>query len=331
MTVFLPFTATGLGGTTTFAAKFKAGMEARGHRVTLDGSEGYDALLAIVQCPFRYLRHAKRHGKPVIQRLDGTYYWTVAGWTFPFRNAKAALTRHLFADATVYQSDYSRDAANRFLGAKRGREAVIYNGVDTALFSPRGPHNDLRERPGQTVLFTALAFRRENQILPLLAAVAAYRRRYDPDALLAIAGTFKGAAAAVPQRFAHLRHTKWLGRIENKALPAYERAADLFLSSELNPACPNNLIESLAAGLPVVAIANGAVAELVSNDEGRLVPSETLFWRKRRENPAVFAEAIHAAMRDRARLSANARRRAERDFGLDSMISSYTDILKASL
>src|SRR5215204_1312230 len=107
MKIFLPFQVKDIGGPSTFAKKFQLGMEELGHTVVYDYCNDYDVLFLIVQCPLKYLIDAKRRGKKIVQRLDGTYYWTVSGWKFPLLNAKATYIRHLFTDFTVYQSDFS--------------------------------------------------------------------------------------------------------------------------------------------------------------------------------------------------------------------------------
>jgi glycosyltransferase involved in cell wall biosynthesis len=77
----------------------------------------------------------------------------------------------------------------------------------------------------------------------------------------------------------------------------------------------------MASGLPVVATAVGGNPELVVDGEcGWLVPPS---------DPAAMAEALAAYVGDRAMLRAQglaARRRAESQFGIDTMVRRYQDL-----
>lgn len=330
MRIFLPFEIKGIGGTATFAQKFKAGMEAAGHSVTFDHPGEYDLLFLIVQAPFKYLIEAKRRGKPVIQRLDGVWYWSVVGWRFPLYNLKAAIIRHFFADFTIYQSEYSKTSVRRFLFPKPGERAItIYNGVDTDHFSPTGESEPLREHPGQQVFFTASAFRREDQIVPIFEALREYEKRYTQDFKLYIAGTFSGKAAGIPGRYAGYEKAVFLGKIENRDLPRYERAADVFLFTHQNPPCPNNVIEALACGLPVCGVADGAMPEIVENGKsGELLPAYgSGYWKMRKIDSSAFAENLERIMENLPRYKMNAQQHAEQRFSLIAMLTRYISFL----
>lgn len=332
MKIFLPFTIRGIGGTASFAKKFQAGMAAAGHEVFFEYRPDYDVLFLIVQAPFKYLVEAKRKGKPIVQRLDGTYYWSVAGWKFPLYNLKAAIIRHGFADFTIYQSQYSKYCADRFLGRRVSeRSTTIFNGVDTDAFSPMGESVKLMDYPGQTIFFTASAFRREDQILPILQALKAYEKRYGDRYKLVIAGTFTGTVASLPEQLPKYKNVQFLGKIDNAELPKYERAADVFLFTHLNPPCPNNIIEALACGLPVCGVADGAMPELIPDGRGgQLLPTGgDAFWRSRHIDPISFAETLHATLEQRESLSQAARISAMERFSLSQMIKRYTEIISS--
>lgn len=334
MNIFLPFTIKGIGGTTTFAAKFKEGMEKCGHTVSFDEPVDYDVLFLIVQAPFRYLWHAKRRGKKIVQRLDGTYYWSVASWRFPLYNLKAALIRHFFADFTIYQSEYSQFCAERFLGKKHpDPNALIYNGVDLGRFSPLGPIQKIRDTPEQQIFFTASAFRREDQIVPLLEGISRYKEKYTDNFKFLVAGTFSPAISDLPKKWAHFKNVEFLGKINNADLPPLERAADVFLFTHLNPPCPNNIIEAMACGLPICGIADGAMPELVQQGENGLLLSAPglAFWQQRTYDPEAFADQLHALMPLAASYRANSRTRAQERFSLDHMIQNYITVFSQLL
>jgi glycosyltransferase involved in cell wall biosynthesis len=330
MKIFLPFKVKDIGGTSTFARKFKESVEKTGHQVAFEYAPDYDALFLIVQCPLKYVIDAKKRGKKIVQRLDGTYYWSVAGWKFPLMNAKAAYIRHFFTDFTIYQSKYSQACANRFLGKKRNdRHAIIYNGVDLDVFSDLGQKMNLRDNATQKVFFTASVFRRNDQITPIIEGLQQYRKKYDPNVMLYIAGNFVGEVKLLPETLKKLKFVTLLGKLGNSDLPSYERAADMFLFTHLNPPCPNNVIESLACGLPICGVADGAMPEIIQNSEnGLLIPSPgTGFWRKRHFDASKFADNLFRIMQNQKQYRQKSRAIAEKRFSLNKMTNKYLEIL----
>lgn len=335
MKIFLPFQGTGSGymGVGTFARKFKLGMEACGHEVFFEYRADYDILFLIVQAPFKYVWEAKRRKKPVVQRLDGVWYWSVVGWKFPLYNVKAQLIRHFFADFTVYQSRYSKYCVEKFLGKKRKeRAAVIYNGVDLSVFSPEGERmEDLRDNPEQKIFLTASSFRRLDQIVPILETLKYYRAKHGDNFKLLVAGPFSGKTAGIPAQYRSFRNVCFLGKIENADLPKFERAADVFLFTHFNPPCPNNVIEAMACGLPICGVADGAMPELVVHGQnGLLMPMRgDAFWRKRSYDLEAFADNIHTILQKQEEFSKKSRKSAQDSFSLDRMILSYEHSLQS--
>jgi glycosyltransferase involved in cell wall biosynthesis len=331
MKILIPFDVQDIGGSSTFASRFKAGMERRGHEVFFGFREDYDILFLIAQGPLEYLQHARRNKRKIVQRLDGVNYWSVASWKFPLLNAKSTYARHLFADFTVYQSDYSRYCVEKFLGRKKEKSATIYNGVDLKLFSPHGATRNLRDHAGQKIFFTASAFRRLDQIVPIIEAVKIYGRKYDTDYKLVIAGSFGGKAANTPDKHRSIPNLKFLGKVKNHDLPSFERASDVFLHTHLNPPCPNNVIEALAVGLPICGVADGAMGELVENSQNGLLvrAAGDAFWHARIIDTEKFADNLHLIIQKQPAFSKKARQIAEDRFSLDQMLEKYLFVMES--
>jgi glycosyltransferase involved in cell wall biosynthesis len=329
MKIFLPFAFNGLGGVATFAKKFRAAMERQGHMVVFEQPESYDLLFLVVQAPFRYLRDAKRKSIPIIQRLDGVFYYSVVGFRFPphpLLNLKAKLIRHLYADFTIYQSRYSQKVCRRFLGRKKDeRSEVIYNGVDIDLFSPSGETVNLRDNPDQIIFFAAASFRRKDQLFPVLQALDVFRSRYGNNFKFVMAGDFTRELEGIEARLASFPNVQYIGKIANEDLPRYERGADVFVFMYLNPACPNAVLEAMACGLPICGIADGAMPELVTHGkEGMLSPAYgDAFWKKRKYDLASIADNLHHILSHREEFSRAARKKACSRFTLASMTDRY--------
>ena len=334
MNIFIPFATRDIGGPSSFVKKFASGMEKRGHTVTFQETETYDVLFVIVQAPFSLLWKAKRAGKPIIQRLDGVYYWSVSGWKFPFLNAKAFLIRHLFTDYTIYQSQYSKHCSEIFLGKKRNDpHAIIYNGVDTELFSPEGSKELVRDFPEQKIFFTASEFRRKDQLFPILEALVLYEREHPGSFKLLVAGSFNRELQGLEAELTKYPWFQFLGKIPNAELPKYERASDIFLFTHLNPPCPNNIIEALSCGLPICGIADGAMPELVrSGKEGLLLPAPgNAYWRRRKYDIPAFVRQIETLLKSPIPFSDESRGKALQTFTLEKMIERYEKVFYSLL
>lgn len=141
----------GLAGPASFQRRLAAGLEARGHAVTYRLDEApCDAVLVIGGSRnVAGLRRAKRHGVPILQRLDGMNWIhrrRRTGLRHYLRaeanNLLLRWTRAHLAETVVYQSDFVRSWWERSHGAASGRSIVIRNGVPLDTFSPEGP-----ERP----------------------------------------------------------------------------------------------------------------------------------------------------------------------------------------
>jgi glycosyltransferase involved in cell wall biosynthesis len=331
MKIFIPFQVSETGGTSTFAKKFKYGLEKRGHEVFFTFQKDYDILFVIVQCNPLYLLHAKLRNKKIIQRLDGVYYWSVAKWKYPLLNLAPRIIHAFFADHTVYQSEYSKYCAAKFLGRKKDEQySIIYNGVDTEFFSSAGEKiQNLRDNPEQKIFITASKFRRYDQILPLIQAMERYREEYTENCKLLIIGDFNREVTGIPSRFRKFTHLQFLGKIGNEDLPKYERSSDVFLMTHLNPPCPNNILEAMGCGLPICGVNDGAMSEITAPHENSLLLETTgdAFWKRREYDTRQFAANLHAITADLPSYSTKSEKMARERFSLDEMIDNYLKIL----
>ncbi len=330
MKIFLPFAIQDTGGTSTFAKKFGQALEKAGHEVFYTFRKDYDVLFVMVQCNPFYLLHAKFHKKKIIQRLDGVYYWSVAGWKYPLLNFPPSFIHRFFADFTVYQSKYSKHCADTFLGkGKDENYSIIYNGVDINRFTPRGEKiENLRDDPEQKLFITVSKFRRTDQILPLIEALRIYKKKYTDNFKFLIIGDFTREVATVPQEFSQFTELHFLGKIKNEDLPKYQRSADVFLMTHLNPPCPNNIIEAMACGLPICGVNDGSMNELtIPGENSLLIPADgDAFWKRRAYNTDQFADNLNSILQNLVSYSEKSRAIAEKNFSLDIMTQKYIEI-----
>ncbi len=356
MIIFLPTKIRQTGGSSTFAQKLRVGLVTAGHSVIFQWSDKYDLLLVNAQCPLRYIIHAKMNHRPIVQRLDGVYYpMTVTGKNYRLANLPMKIILKYFANRIIYQSDYSYRCAERFLSGKlsqtlswafltRGervniRPVIIYNGVDTKLFSPWGEKIELRDNPEQQIFITASRFRRTDQILPLLAAFRFYCKKFQANAKLVVIGDFTKQLSSLTKRNIMdspiksandriLSGIHLFGAVDNCQLPVYLRSADAFLFTSINPPCPNNVIEAMACGLPIVGVADGSMPEIcVPGKNAELIPADSDgWWQPRQLDLELFAANMAKVIKQRQTYAKNSWEIAKSRFKLDRMAKKYLDV-----
>lgn len=337
MNVFLPIKLKPTGGTSTFARNFKREMERRGHRVLFEFYPSYNILLASPRAPVPYLIHAKMYHKPIIHRLDGVYSrFTVAGNLYPFYNIRLRIIRNKFADYVIYQSKFSKHSCDTFLGSMNTniQYSIIYNGVDTSLFSKDGDSKALRENKNQKIFITASHFRREDQIAPLLRAFVLYQQKFNNNSKLYILGDFMKPLPKNPlfvmKKFGMKENNsvRFVGPIPHHKLPTYYRGADVFVFTHRNPPCPNNVLEAMACGLPICGIADGAMPELVREKaKGSLLSVDSdPFESVRDVEIHAFAQNMHKVSTQK-----HNHRNYDSLFTLDHMIDEYLQVFECIL
>ena len=98
-------------------------------------------------------------------------------------------------------------------------------------------------------------------------------------------------------------------------------------SAEVNPPCPNSVIESLACGLPVIGFDTGSLSEIVQGDAGRLAPYGANQWKLEKPNIQALANAAEEVLENNEYFRTAARQQAETVLGLDKMVDEYLKVL----
>jgi len=122
---------------------------------------------------------------------------------------------------------------------------------------------------------------------------------------------------------------KFLGTVPRAEIPKLARSSHLMYCAEVNPPCPNSVIEALACGLPVIGFDSGSLKELVTDDAGCIVPYGANPWKLETPDISALAESAGKMLekQDHAKRRVAARQRAESAFGLDQMVESYLKVL----
>jgi teichuronic acid biosynthesis glycosyltransferase TuaC len=182
------------------------------------------------------------------------------------------------------------------LGIASRKVHVIYQGVDMDLFAP-GPRSDARRRLGiedRGKVLVAVGSLLPVKGLDVLLDAMSRLTKTQPDVRLHLVGdgTSRSVLEAQAKRLGLGEAVRFVGKVEQRQLPDWYRAADLTVLASRSEGVPNVLRESLACGTPFVATRVGGVGEIAEGTTCRLVPPE---------DAVALAVALEQSLADIAR------------------------------
>lgn len=316
----------------SFRLKFEQGLKTRGIDFTYDLSANADAILVIAGTRFLLnLWQARRRGIRVVQRLDGINWVQRVRWTSPryhiraeYGNALLSLIRSHFNDRVIYQSQFIRSWWEDWYGIAKAPASVILNAVDLQTYTPDGEHERPTDHFRLLLLEGSLAGGLNSGLFHAVSLAEKLSAKYPMEVF--VAGTVDSATqnkinteSSVPIKF--------LGVLPREQIPHLIRSSHLLYSAEVNPPCPNSVIEALACGLPVIGFDSGSLKEIVTGDAGRIVPYGSNPWKLETPDISALANAADEILQDQPRFRQAARMRAESAFGLDQMVDAYVKVL----
>ena len=221
------------------------------------------------------LIRAKQRGAYIVQRLAQTNWvhrrrWS--GWGFTYRSVRnnflLAFIRRFLADGIIYQSQFVQSLWENRFGKVRKSQAVIYNGVDVAEFSPKTPVTASTRPLRIAVVEGHLGEGNEIYLANAVRFGEALAEDMQTHVVMSVAGDVPFPLREKWHRSTTLFTTEWLGVVSRESILALNRSAHFLFSAELNGGCPNAVIEALACGTPAIGFATGALPELLSKGGG---------------------------------------------------------------
>lgn len=320
----------GTGGMASFRLKFEQGLKSRGIDITYDLDSNFESLLLIAGTRFLpRLSRVRRRGIRVVQRLDGINWvhrvkWSGARYTVRavYGNFMLSLIRNRFADRVIYQSRFIRQWWEDWYGVADAPASVIINGVDLQTYTPAGEHERPTDKFRMLLLEGSLARGLNSGLFHAVSVAEKLSTKYSMEVV--VAGTVDEATQRKMQSSVPV---KFLGTVPRTEIPKLARSSHLMYCAEVNPPCPNSVIESLACGLPVIGFDTGSLKELVGDEAGVIVPYGANPWRLETPDVDVLAASAGEVIEKQSQFRAAARRRAEAEFGLDTMVNSYLKVL----
>jgi glycosyltransferase involved in cell wall biosynthesis len=265
------------------------------------------------------LRLAKHRGIPVVVNQDGVAY---PGWAGDQTDALNRPLRRALqaADHVLFQSRFSKDSSDLYLGEPNGRWEILYNAVDVEHFAPAS------ERPGGPPVLLLGGDQTQAYRLELGLRVFAQLLGPVQDARLLVTGRLVSPVEPLLDELGLRGRVELVGRYAQRDAPALIRRAHLCLHTKVKDPCPSTVIEAMACGLPVVYPASGGTVELVGDEAGIGVPHPESWDRDEPPAPGALADAVTRVLADLPAYSAAARNRAVERFSLKPWLERHAQL-----
>lgn len=295
-----------LGGSFYTAQSFRTRWQLARYlrRTAMDVAHAFDFYTNLVLIPV-----AKLARVPVVigsQRQIGDLLtpaqWRAQIWTFRL------------CDKVICNS---RAAADRLCqqGLRPDKVAVIENGLPAAVFAETSPalppvHGLLR-----IGMIARMNHRAKNHNVLLRAAALTLRKLPNVEFVLVGDGPLRPELEQQAAALGIADRVRFLG--DRRDIPAVLASLDITVLPSTSESLSNSIIESMAAGVPVIATRVGGNTELVANDTGLLVPEG---------DDQALASAMESLLSHeslRKRLGRNARNSARERFTIERMCQNH--------
>lgn len=315
----------GSGGPGSFQTRFEKVLKERGFVVSYATDVNSESNLVFVVGGTKkigWLRKMKKKGVPILYRLDGINWLHRTGkygvkkfFIDEYRNLNSKIIHAFFADYIVYQSEFVHKWWDK-VGLKKIEEYhIINNGVDINEFNDRNQSPNSKDRLvilEGTIDYTPYAIELMNELafaLPKNIQIDVYGRFEDVNNI-----------QKLNQRINYhglLPRTEVSDALKNS----------IYLSLDINAACPNTVVEALASGSPVVGFDTGALKELVVHDSGIIVEYLGNPWKLEKPNYSGLIEAIVTMSNNYQYYSVNARKLAEERYDINNVVNHYIEVI----
>ncbi len=267
----------------------------------------------------------KDKGVKIVWNQNGVAYPAWDNDNYKTTNSRLASLLHM-ADYVVYQSEFCRLSADRYLGEAKVPSQVLHNPVDTELFTPsdNSPSLDVWK------LLVTGTHLQPDRVMLILKILAELKNR-GQDAKLVIAGRLgwpdgDKETHEVITKLKLTGNVELLGAYTQDQAPGIYRTADILFHIKYKDPCPTVPIEAMSCGVPVVGSLSGGMPEIVSDEGGVLLEVPDVWDKMCYPGSEEMVEAVIKIMGDLDSWRKKARQRAVNHFNKDYWLEQHRQI-----
>jgi glycosyltransferase involved in cell wall biosynthesis len=226
---------------------------------------------------------------------------------------------HAFiADHIVYQSQFVKNWWDKAAWKSVEKFSIIHNGIDLSEFTlPK-----FTEKPTVICLegyldYTPFAVEMINDLAQRLGKMGISFKVY-------------GRIKSDYERKKLSKNVDFCGSLSLKELPSVYKNS-IYISLDINAACPNTVVEALGCGAPVVGFDTGALKELIKDQGGKVVHYGSDQWKVNYPGGEEITDTIRNIYDNYSSFSCAARILAETEYSIETMVHKYIDVLEGCI
>ena len=248
----------------------------------------------------------KKRKIPIILNQNGVYYKSWFKGIYLARNESMAHGYHL-ADYVFWQSKFCKKTSDKFLGKRSGDGEILYNSVDTSLFTPEFKNEKLF-----TFLITG-NINKNNSYRIISVLYKSYK-----NVRLFIAGNIENKDF-LELKLNEMRITdkvNFIGKFSQFEAPKIYKLADAYITMTYKDNCPTAVLEAMSCGLPIIYSASGGIPELVDHNSGVGLEVESSWSEVKTPKTSRIVDGMKKIMENKKSMSEAARIRAVENFDI---------------
>ena len=267
----------------------------------------------------------KKKKLPILLNQNGVFY--PQGFKGDWQKANSRMSKiYHSADYVIWQSNFCKKASEKFLGKRKGRGEILYNAVDTSIFTPNSKFSNKKF----TFLITGNIRKDSNyRILSVLFALKEIIK-LDKNIQLTIAGSIED------QKYLNfiIRSLKledyiiFLQKYTQKEAPEIYQKADAYITMSYQDNCPTAILEAMACGLPILYSSSGGVPELVGEEAGLGIHVEENWHQTKVPSKSDIINGMKEIIKNKINMSKASRKRAVEFFDIREWTSKHKLIVE---
>tara|TARA_B100001063_G_C16713554_1_gene529414 strand:- start:393 stop:1406 length:1014 start_codon:yes stop_codon:yes gene_type:complete len=253
------------GGPSSFQIRLINFLTKKNFYVTFSNDKKKPDLLFLISSTKKYLWiiSNKIKNKKIIQRLDGFLWKHKKENVSIFFKIKCELMnlnmifiRKYLADHIVYQSQYLKDEWDLKYGKVRKQFSIIHNAASNDFFRNKINYDD---ELAFEIICVEGAIQNDKLTLSILKSLEKIAVKNNRISKINVYGDHSFIDL---KKFSQCK-IEFHGLIpREKVSEIYNKPNLIFFMLEINPPCPNSLIESICAGIPSIGFDTGSYSEL---------------------------------------------------------------------